>query len=133
PMSPTLSRLEVLRDAVLPMTMAHSVDPFAVKTLPRYSPARVASTVLSRWLDVVARYSRQRTADLIGSASGLERVPSRGAALQDTAVTCGQLELIKRGLASVAAVDGPVVEVGSYRGVTTRALAQADRRMVYAV
>lgn len=57
----------------------------------------------------------------------------KGDSIEHTAVTTGQLDLLLRGAAATEQVPGAVVEIGSYRGITTRALARATAREVVAI
>jgi len=57
----------------------------------------------------------------------------RGTAQTDTAVTTGRRDLLLRALAHTEKFREPVAEVGSWRGVTTAALAGGTSRTVYAV
>ena len=57
-----------------------------------------------------------------------------GQALEDTAVTSNQVELLIEALRHADnKVKGPVIEVGSYRGTTTTRLATSTSKTVYAV
>ena len=53
--------------------------------------------------------------------------------LTDTAVTVQQAKLLDLAVAETEALNHPIVEVGSYRGVNTLRFAHATRRKIYAV
>ena len=53
--------------------------------------------------------------------------------LTDTAVTAQQAKLLDLAVAETEALNHPIVEVGSYRGVSTLRFANAIRRKIYAV
>jgi glutaredoxin len=60
-------------------------------------------------------------------------LPERGVDLQDTAVTSNQREVLLAALKHTEKINLPVVEIGSWRGATTLALASATSRNIYAV
>jgi len=59
--------------------------------------------------------------------------PSRGEPIMETAVTRIQLDLLIHSLRSLASHSGDVAEIGSWRGITTLALAQNTTKTVYAI
>jgi predicted O-methyltransferase YrrM len=131
---PKLSVGDFTRGMLRPMSLRHAVDPFAVKAYPKHYPLRLAWTAQSRLLEFVAERRHRSIVDLIRSSSDIQHVlEERGLPLTDTAVTTRQLELLKLGLTYAANVAGDAVEVGSYRGVTTVALAAHTKKTVFAV
>jgi predicted O-methyltransferase YrrM len=62
-----------------------------------------------------------------------EYLPERGASLEDTTVTAGQIEVLVRALKQTENIELPVVEIGAWRGATTAVLARMTTRLVYAV
>ena len=57
----------------------------------------------------------------------------RGDNVPHTAVTTRQLELLLKAVDETEDMASPIAEVGSYRGATTRSLAERTKRLVYAV
>lgn len=122
-----------------PMSTTHAIDPFAVKAYPKHSLLRMAWTAQSRLRDLRARRAHRLLPEWFDLARDAD--PSHdaelggpaGEELAGSAVTAGQVGLLTRGLRAVSAVEGDVVEVGSYRGVTTAALAAATAKRIYAV
>jgi predicted O-methyltransferase YrrM len=132
-MATRLSLADVARGILDPMSATHAIDPFAVKAYPKHSLLRIAWTAQSRLRQLQARRTHRLVGDWIDPLSGVEIIRHRGAELTDTAVTAGQMTLLKRALAAANDVAGDVVEVGCYRGVTTAELAAATSKMVFAV
>ncbi len=132
-MATRLSLTDFARGILDPMSATHAIDPFAVKAHPRHSLLRIAWTAQSRLRELQARRGHRFVSDWINPSTGIEIVRHRGGELTDTAVTVGQMTLLKRALAAVNDVAGDVVEVGYFRGATTAELAEATSRMVFAV
>lgn len=100
---------------------------------PALSPVRLLRwTLPRRYHELMARLSHIHLAPVFGAA-GAQVTGERGDAMEHTAVTTGQLDLLLRGVAATEDVPGAIVEIGSYRGITTRALARTTKREVVAV
>ncbi|MBO0800150.1 MAG: class I SAM-dependent methyltransferase [Blastocatellia bacterium] len=128
-----LSLTDIVRGMRDPMSTTHAIDPFAIKAYPKHSLLRMAWTAQSRLRELQARRGHRLVGDWINPSTGVEIIHDRGAELAETAVTSGQMALLKRALAAVRNVAGDVVEVGCYRGVTTAELAAATSKTVFAV
>ncbi|MBE9039850.1 class I SAM-dependent methyltransferase [Oscillatoriales cyanobacterium LEGE 11467] len=107
-------------------------DPFAIKKYPKWHPLRVAFTVKARLLDREARlnFNKYKLPEIL-----LPNLPS-SPELDDlsTAVTSLQMQHLLSALSATEHLKNTVVvEVGSYRGVTTQVLAKATSRKVIAV
>jgi len=59
--------------------------------------------------------------------------PDRGVPINDTAVTSQQMDLLKLAIERTLTLHQPLVEIGSYRGITTSHLASITPNTVYAV
>lgn len=107
------------------------IDPFIVKQYGKCSPVRVGYTSYARVTEILSRG--------IFPILKIPRVSSgaceiKDYARSDTAVTPSQMGALIQSLKSLPeSVEGAVVEIGSYRGVTTRKLCQNTSRSVYAV
>ena len=108
-----------------------NIDPFAIKSYSKRHPVRIAYTVLARAMDVMCR-----------TLFPILRIPKTPASMlpyppyeaTDTAVTPPQMSALIQALITLPdSVAGVVVEIGSFRGVTTREFGQHTSRMVYAV
>lgn len=105
------------------------IDPFALKSRPRWHPLRAGYVGYSRAQELIAR-SRFSSYALPVSAGANGEAGS----IPDTAVTSFQLECLKRALQATEHLqDTAVVEVGAFRGVTSAWLASNTRRRVFAV
>lgn len=115
-----------------PFSTEGKIDPFEFKKIPKWHPYRSIWTLHSR---VLERNSRTFPFKFDESAlrSSRHRRYDRGESLVDTAVTAHQLELLQLSVLSSANVDGYIVEIGSYRGVTTAHLASETSKTIYAV
>jgi predicted O-methyltransferase YrrM len=108
------------------------VDPFAVKRYPRWHPLRLAYkslTVTSEW-GARRRYHDLALPEILWE--DLPRLPEVD--WESTAVTPLQMQHLLRAVEATDFLDDTViVEVGCFRGVTTRCLARATNRTVIAV
>src|SRR3954462_7155599 len=117
------------------MTNRLPVDPFSLKRLSKAHPYRLVWTLVARLKDTYGRRSYKS----IRQCLDLYRlVPShlredRGASTPETAVTSEQAELLRLAVAATESLGAAIVEIGSYRGVTTLQLARATSRVVFAV
>lgn len=109
------------------------IDPFELKKLPKLHPYRLGWTTHSRLLDLYGSITQTPILSKIKSCTPQHLFTERGSALADTAVTANQAKLLDVAIAYTEAFPEPIVEIGSYRGVTTRQLALATKRLVYAV
>jgi predicted O-methyltransferase YrrM len=107
------------------------LDPFRLKSLPRYHPKRAALTAWFRFQEWSARRQYDRYAlPLKPPPDGPTPPPPSG----ETAVTPEQYRCLWAALrATEHLADTDVVEVGAYHGITTRFLAENTRRQVIAV
>jgi predicted O-methyltransferase YrrM len=122
----------VLRGLISPSSRQHCIDPFEIKRLSKFHPYRLVWTAQNRILEGHARASHKPFYSSIEeTCTRIER--SRGEAISDTAVTENQLALLLKALDKANQIDGCIVEVGSYRGVTTARLAENTQKRVYAV
>jgi hypothetical protein len=109
------------------------IDPFAVKRFPRWHPIRLAHKSLAVCREWKARRYFDRHALPEKLWSDLPVMPD-DVAWNDTSVTPHQMGHLLLALALTEPLAQTVaVEVGSFRGETTRCLAAASRRTVVAV
>lgn len=107
-------------------------DPFELKRLPKWHPSRVAFTIQARLLDRLSRWSYDSSE--LPTKSFVEEVSIDDADRKDTAVTPRQMGHLVAALTASESVAGSVcVEVGCYRGVTTKLLAARTGRTYVAV
>lgn len=109
------------------------IDPFAIKRYSKLDPRRVAFTAMARINDRVANSRFDRYALPITDEGALNAVPE--ALIDDTDVNQRQMDVLSKHLAAVQqALPGAIVEIGAFRGVTTRRMAEvAPDRTVYAI
>jgi predicted O-methyltransferase YrrM len=108
------------------------IDPFSLKSQSRAHPGRVAFTLYARAREAWARrtYERHRLPDRRPTLCG----PLPAFDEHDTAVSRPQMHALLSALQELDVPDDRVVvEVGAYRGVTTRTLASHTARRVVAV
>lgn len=99
----------------------------------RWSPQRLFLwTLPRRFHEFAARLFFTPLSPLFEKA-GATVSDSAGDPLNHTSVTTAQLDLILRALAQSESLSSPVIEIGSYRGITTRAMANATKREIIAV
>ena len=102
------------------------IDPFLIEQLPRTNPKRLMFSV---WRHAMDRYARLFFDDF---ALPMRTPPAVGerpeADWEDTQVQPEQAAVLIGGLRATEAVEGSVVEIGAWRGVTTRYLAVAAGR-----
>jgi Methyltransferase domain len=108
-------------------------DPFAIKRLPKWHPRRLAfkSHAMTIEWEARRRYDRYALPEKI-----LPDLPvlSPEISWENTSVTTLQMQHLLHALAMTERFAGTVVvEVGSYRGETTRSLAGATARTIVAV
>lgn len=110
-----------------------TTDPFELKKHPKLHPYRLLWTAKSRLLDYCGRITQRPISTQINYLKPAYSFADRGSSLSDTAVTSNQAKLLDLAISATDAFTDPIVEIGSYRGVTTRQLALATNRLVYAV
>ena len=108
-------------------------DPFALKALPKWHPVRLLWTAQSRLLERASAASFTPLDQVLKAEGMAHFATDRGAALDDTAVTSGQLALLLAAVAATQGLAGDIAEVGAYRGVSTLNMARATTRRVHAV
>jgi predicted O-methyltransferase YrrM len=107
--------------------------PSSWRDLPAWNPARLLRwTLPRRWHEIMARVGQIKLAPFF-SAAGARVSQEQGSAIEHTAVTTGQLDILLAGVAATEKIHAPVIEIGSYRGLTTRAMARATQREVWAI
>ena len=109
------------------------IDPFELKKLPKVHPFRLGWTGHSRLLDFYGKITQTPILNKTKSCKPEHLFTERGSSLPDTAITSNQAKLLEIAIAHTESFPEPIVEIGSYRGVTTRQLALATQRLVYAV
>ncbi len=109
------------------------IDPFALKNRSKLDPYRLGWTLYGRAMDSVGRL-RYRTFSPERDLPRLDHtIAQRGDAMEDTAVTTGQAELLDLAVRETEGLTGALLELGCYRGATTERFAAATGRTVYAV
>jgi predicted O-methyltransferase YrrM len=108
------------------------IDPYFIKRLPRTHPKRLLYTAWCRGVD----YSSKLFFDEYGlpmlEVEGAPQPPA-DVVWGDTQVDAKQMSQLLHALRLVAEMEGVAVEIGAWRGVTTRLLAQATPKTVFAV
>ena len=104
------------------------MDPFLFKSIPKSSPGRVIWTLQSRMLEIFSRIVKKPIGASINFSSLQHYSADRGAALSDTAVTSKQMDLLFRAVEATQDLSGNIVEIGSYRGVSTISLAREIKK-----
>ena len=111
------------------MRSSHFTDPFTLKRLQHWDPRRLFPTLCFQYHDWRARRLFARCA--------LPRLEPKnigaGQALSDTSVTAQQYAVLGSCLRETAHLSEPCVEIGSFRGTTTRFLALHTARNVIAI
>ncbi len=113
--------------------MPTRTDPFAIKRLPKWHPRRLAfksRTMTIEW-GARRRYARYALPERV-----LPDLPATAPDVlwANTSVTPPQMQHLLHALAATEHLaDTVIVEVGSFRGETTRCLARASSRRIVAV
>jgi hypothetical protein len=108
------------------------IDPFELKRLPKWHSKRLLFTAWARSQEFRSKLLYEHSATPFDDFQG--QAPSGGAATrEDSAVTAEQLACLLACLEDTEPLGGVVVEVGSYRGATTGALAGRTSRKVIPV
>jgi predicted O-methyltransferase YrrM len=102
----------------------NSTDPFRVKKLPKWHPRRVLKTLVTWLRDYEARWNYEAYQLPSQSLGSLPDVPDFDQ--NDTAVTPTQMRYLIEVCCQCVEQheEGKFVEIGCYRGVTTKILAQ---------
>jgi|SRR5450631_373028 len=108
------------------------IDPHLVKRLRRSHPKRILYTAWSRGVDYYSKVFFEEYALPMLEVSGAPQPPS-DVSWDDTQVDAKQMSQLLYALGLVANMEGVVVELGSWRGVTTRLLAEAVSKTVFAI
>ncbi len=107
-------------------------DPEKLRKLPR--PFRdLFWSIPIRACEAIAERRNKDVPSLFESTNLKYLIGERGIAIDETAVTEGQLELLLHSLNAVANLSGDVAEIGSWRGVTTVKLAINTSKTVFAI
>ena len=109
------------------------IDPFAIKRYSKLDPRRLAFTAMARINDRVANSRFDSYALPITDEGALNAVAE--SEIDDTDVNQRQMEVLSKHLAAVQqTLPGAIVEIGAFRGVTTRQMAEvAPDQTVYAI
>jgi predicted O-methyltransferase YrrM len=99
----------------------------------RWNVARFWNWTVQRRLHEFTSRRVQRSLVPVFVASGARVTQEPGGGLPHTAVTENQLSVLLAAVADSEAMGSPIVEIGSFRGITTRALASATKRTVVAI
>ncbi len=108
------------------------IDPFFIKRLPKTSPKRVIWTLWARAAEYYSRFFFEEHQIPWKALEGPLPVPPQ-ADWGDTQVQPEQAVCLLAGLSATEGVAGCVVEVGSWKGVSTAYLARATKESVIAI
>jgi predicted O-methyltransferase YrrM len=108
------------------------IDPYSLKTIPKWHPRRLYHTVLARFHDWQARRYFATYALPRKLISPLPELPPE-MAWSDTQVSPEQMKYLLWAIEQTESLGGTVVEIGCWRGVTTAALARHTRRSVVGI
>lgn len=127
---PTSTNAEIARGILSPFG-ERAIDPFSIKGRRKHDPFRVTWTLQSRLIEAYARRVSRSFSDGIDRMTFTIFHDERGSSMEDTTVSGNQMKVL---LAAVAdSPDGEIVEIGSYRGVSTREIALTTDKKVWAV
>jgi predicted O-methyltransferase YrrM len=108
------------------------IDPFSLKSLPKWHVRRAAWTAYARVQEKIAALTFASNAIPIKQLTNLAGCPEPEKEL--TSVTGLQLSYLIAALKATESLSSTVViEVGSYRGATTLAIASETHRFIFAV
>lgn len=105
------------------------VDPFGLKKMSKANPSRILLTAKFRAADQMARIAFP----FVGAWKKQAVSPVEGYPQADTAVVPEQMGALIEALNACEGEQGVIVEIGSYRGVTTRELATRTHRKIFAI
>lgn len=115
------------------MSIPVPIDPFELKHLSKVHPYRLIWTAYNRALDRIGSLIKKPLIKEIEHLSPEYIFCDSGISIVDTAVTSQQMDLLKFAVENTLTLHQPLVEIGSYRGVTTKYLASLTPEIVYAV
>lgn len=107
-------------------------DPFKFKTLSKANPIRLHHKVFSEMMEHWSRITFARSALPISVPPSLPDAPL-SFDQEDTAVTEAHMQLLLHCLSETEDLEKPVVEIGTYRGVTSQMLASRTSRSYYLI
>ncbi|HQR43801.1 MAG TPA: class I SAM-dependent methyltransferase [Gemmatales bacterium] len=108
------------------------IDPYSLKSIPKWHPRRLYHTALARLEEWKARQAFDQYALPRLVVDTLPALPD-GIVWSDTQVSPEQLRHLLWALQQTEGLGGTVVEIGCWRGVTTAALAQHTQRPVVGI
>jgi len=112
--------------------MRQPIDPFSLKSLPKWHIRRVAWTAYARVQEKIAALSFNSTAIPIKQMNDM--IDCQEPEKEQTAVTGVQLSYLLAALKETEPLPSKaIVEIGSYRGATTLALASNTQRSIFAI
>ena len=107
-------------------------NPFAIKEYSKWSARRIAFTAKARLIEQESKWNFEKYALPEKILANLPDAPN--ANYKDTDVTPRQMQYLLEAVNITEQLqDTVIVEVGCYRGITTKILAQATSRQVIAV
>lgn len=109
------------------------VDPFELKKLSKLHPYRLLWTAFNRSIDFYGKISFQPISKQVSVLKPVHYIADAGESVVDTARSANNQDLVIRAVKSTEALNEPIVEIGSYRGVTTRNMALNTQRTIYAI
>lgn len=109
------------------------VDPFELKRLSKLHPYRLIWTAYNRALDRIGCFIKKPLIQEMEHLSPEYIFRDRGTSVSDTAVTSQQMDLLRLAVEKTLTLHQPLVEIGSYRGMTTKYIASLTPEIVYAV
>lgn len=115
------------------MSLPMPIDPFELKHLSRLHPYRLSWTAYNRVLDRIGYFTEKPLIQKIEQLSPEYIFRDRGTSVSDTAVTSQQMDLLRLAVEKTSTLHQPLVEIGSYRGMTTKYLASLTPETFYAV
>ena len=107
-------------------------DPNKLRKLPRLLRA-VAWRLPLEFGELLGKLSYKPIDRCLNKDRLVEHISERGDAIEETAVTTGQREILFKALAHTAGMSEGIAEIGAWRGITTAALAGRTNRRVYAI
>ena len=112
--------------------MIQPPDPNELRKLPRLLRA-VAWRLPLELGELIGKVSYKPIDHCFNKDKLVEHISDRGDAIEETAVTIGQREILFRALAYTVDMSEGIAEIGAWRGITTAALAERTNRRVYAI
>jgi len=112
--------------------MRRPLDPTELRKLPRLLRA-VAWRLPLEFGELLGKLSYKPIDRCLNKNQLIVHVSGRGEAIEETAVTTGQREILFKALAYTAGMSEGIAEIGAWRGITTAALAGRTSRRVYAI